>query len=78
MGGNMVDASSFIGWDDNRDYLLPAYSEQQGQWLKRRMTSGEASLWLIECLAHQGMEVFDDHPRLPSTAVTLTSRRFRH
>ncbi len=22
----MVDSSSFIGWDDNRDYLLPAYS----------------------------------------------------
>ena len=62
-----------MGWDDDRNYLLPAYSEQQGQWLRRRMTSGEASLWLIECLAHQGLEVFDDHPRLPSTHSCKTT-----
>ncbi len=54
-----------MGWGENRNYLLPAYSEQKGGWLDRRMTSGEASLWLIECLGHQGIEVFDE-PKLPS------------
>ncbi len=62
-----------MGWDQDRNYLLPAFSEQQGQWLRRRMTSGEASLWLIECLAHQGLEVFHDHPRLPSTHSCKTT-----
>ena len=62
-----------MGWDDTRNYLLPAYSEQKGGWLDRRMTSGEASLWLIECLAHQGLEVLDSHPKLPSTHSCKTT-----
>ena len=37
------------------------------------MTSGEASLWLIECLAHQGLEVLDSHPKLPSTHSCKTT-----
>ena len=27
-----------MGWDDTRNYLLPAYSEQKGGWLDRRMS----------------------------------------
>ena len=61
-----------MGWDENRNYLLPAYSEQKGGWLDRRMTSGEASLWLIECLGHQGIEVFDE-TKLPSTHSCKTT-----
>ena len=39
------------GWSDNRSFLLPAHSECAGCWLSRKMTSGEGSLWLRECLA---------------------------
>ena len=54
------------GWPEDRGYLLPAYSEYSGRWLSRRMTSGEGSLWLRECLAAADIEVLD-MPRLPST-----------
>ena len=54
------------GWPDERDYLLPAYSEYSGKWLQRRMTSGEGSLWLRECLAAADIDVLD-MPRLPTT-----------
>ena len=29
------------GWNEDRNCLLPAYSEQKGGWLSRRMTSRE-------------------------------------
>ena len=61
-----------MDWPKDRNYLLPTYSEQKGGWLNRRMTSGEASLWLVECLEHQGMEVFDSK-RLPTTHSCKTT-----
>ena len=54
------------GWPENRGYLLPAYSEYTGKWLSRRMTSGEGTLWLRECLAAAEIDIFSK-PRLPTT-----------
>lgn len=63
------------GWTDDRSYLLPAYSEYTGQWLSRKMTSGEGSLWLRECLAAKDFEVLDDIvlPTTRSCKATLLS-----
>lgn len=63
------------GWSDDRSYLLPAYSEYTGQWLSRKMTSGEGSLWLRECLAAKDFEVLDDIvlPTTHSCKATLLS-----
>ena len=63
------------GWSDERSYLLPAYSEYSGKWLSRKMTSGEGSLWLRECLAAKDIEVLDDVvlPTTHSCKATLLS-----
>ena len=62
-------------WPEDRAYLLPAYSEYKGQWLDRKMTSGEGSLWLRECLAAKDFEVLDDVvlPTTHSCKATLLS-----
>ena len=63
------------GWSDDRSFLLPAYSEYTGRWLARKMTSGEGSLWLRECLAAKDIEVLDDivMPTTHSCKATLLS-----
>ena len=38
----------------------PAYSEYTGSWLHRKMTSGEGTLWLLECLAAKDFDTLDD------------------
>ncbi len=62
-------------WDEHRGYLLPAYSELTGTWARRRMTSGEGTLWLRECLAAKEIEWLDDvkPPTTHSCKATLLS-----
>ena len=80
--GNVFDmdswASSWIllmetaGWPEERDYLLPAYSEYSGGWLQRRMTSGEGTLWLRECLAAAEIDIYEKE-KLPTTHSCKTT-----
>ncbi len=62
-------------WDEGRDYLLPAYNELTGTWAERRMTSGEGTLWLRECLAARDIDVLDDikPPTTHSCKATVLS-----
>ena len=65
----MVEAQ---GWPETQEFFLPAYCEQTGRWSTRRMTSGEGSLWLRECLESQGIDVLDN-PKLPTTHSCKTT-----
>ena len=62
-------------WDEQRSYLLPAYNELSGTWADRRMTSGEGTLWLRECLAAKDIDVLDDikRPTTHSCKATVLS-----
>ena len=62
-------------WDENRGYLLPAHSELSGTWANRRMTSGEGTLWLRECLAARDIDTLDDikRPTTHSCKATVLS-----
>ena len=53
------------------DYLLPSWNESTGTFLRRRMTSGEASLHLRELLKQQGKGSVDPPPTSHSLKVTL-------
>ena len=55
------------------DYLLPSWNESTGTFLRRRMTSGEASLHLRELLKQQGKGSVDPPPTSHSLKVTLLS-----
>ena len=59
-------------WPEEQEFFLPSFSEHLGSWTGRRMTSGEGTLWLRECLAAQGIEVFDN-PKLPTTHSCKTT-----
>ena len=58
-----------------RPYLLPAWNEQTGAWANRRMTSGEGTLWLRECLSAASLErhSLDVLPSTHSCKCTLLS-----
>ena len=62
-------------WNERRGYLLPADSELTGKWAGRRMTSGEGTLWLRECLAAKDIEWLEDvkPPTTHSCKATLLS-----
>ena len=60
------------GWPEDRDYLLPAYSEYSGKWLGRRMTSGEGTLWLRECIAASDIDIYEKE-KLPTTHSCKTT-----
>ena len=62
-------------WEEDRGYLLPAYNELSGSWAKRRMTSGEGTLWLRECLAARDIDMLDDikRPTTHSCKATVLS-----
>ena len=59
-------------WDENRGYLLPAYSELSGTWANRRMTSGEGTLWLRECLSARDIDTLGNIKR-PTTHSRKTT-----
>ena len=65
----MVEAQR---WPETQELFLPAYCEQTGRWSTRRMTSGEGSLWLRECLESQSIDVLDN-PKLPTTHSCKTT-----
>ena len=62
-------------WPESRSFLLPAYSEYTGKWLDRKMTSGEGTLWLRECLAAKDIDTLDDikQPTTHSCKANLLS-----
>ena len=62
-------------WPEQRSFMLPAYSEYSGKWLDRKMTSGEGTLWLRECLAAKDFDTLDDikQPTTHSCKATLLS-----
>ena len=52
-------------------FVLPAWSETQGKWLPRRMTSGEGTLYLRELLAMK--QASDPESSLPMTHCLKTT-----
>ena len=63
------------GLPPDRDYFLPAFNEQTHRWAKRRMSSGEGTLWLRDFLELKECEL-DKRPILPSShsmKVTMLS-----
>ena len=80
--GNVFDmdswATSWIllmdtaGWPEDRGHMLPAYSEYSGKWLPRKMTSGEGTLWLRECLAAAEIDIYETE-KLPTTHSCKTT-----
>ena len=55
------------------DYLLPSWNESSSQFIRRRMTSGEATLHLREILSQMEQPVLHPLPSSHSLKVTLLS-----
>lgn len=68
----MLDEAGLLDEERTSDFLIPAYSEATGTFSNRRMTSGEGTLWLRECLAAADLDLYDQ-TKLPTTHSLKTT-----